>query len=248
MNERSSFEQTARATAFPPSPLSDPLRCGDLYCGDGNSGFGLAARNLGLDVVYAFEPDDAARTAYAANFGLVPQAGIVGDRLTHADVPPLNLLFSRLPYTTEEFDGVALRFLRLRHPVGVVFGGSGDDKDVEQVVEHIQRRMGQEGYVVSYRSLESRPFQYLGGVRHLLVAGTFRKEAFPWSEVESLAEQYDSATTPGDTPPLLTGLSPERVSLPVAKAVIGVMAEFVRETAGRTSNQRGAGDSRIAKK
>ena len=231
MNERLSFEQMARAIAFPPSPLSDPLRCGDLYCGDGEGGFGLAARSLGLEVVYAFEPDDDARAAYAANFGLVPQAGIVGDRLTNDDVPPLNLLFSRLPQTTEEFDEVVLRFLRLRRPVGVVFGGSGDDDDVERVVEHIQRRMGQEGYVVSYRSLESRPFQYLGGVRHLLVAGTSRKEAFPWSEVESLAEQYDSTMTPDDTP--LTGLGAERVSLPVARALVEVVAEFVvASTAG----------------
>ncbi len=229
MNERSSFEQVARAVAFPPSPLSDPLRCGDLYCGDGNSGLGLAARNLGLGVVYAFEPDEDSRNAYAASFGLVPQAGIVGDRLTNDDVPPINLLFSRLPHTTGEFDDVALRFIRLRRPVAVVFGGSGDDDEVERVVEHIKCRMGQEGYAVSYRSLESRPFNYPGGARHLLVAGTSRKEAFPWSEVESLVEQYDSATTPTDTP--LTG--PERVSLPVARALVEVVAEFVvASTAG----------------
>ena len=237
MNERLSFEQMARAIAFPPSPLSDPLRCGDLYCGDGDGGFGLAARSLGLEVVYAFEPDDEARAAYAANFGLIPQAGIVGGRLTNNDVPPINLLFSRLPHTTEEFDGVALRFIRLRRPVAVVFGGSGDDEDVEWVVEHIKRRMGLEGYVVSYRSVESRPFNYLGGVRHLLVAGMFRKEAFPWSEVESLAGQYDSATTFEDTP--LT--EPEQVSPPVARALVEVVAEFVRETVGTTSDQRDGG-------
>ena len=188
-------------------------------------------------MVYAFEPDDEARAAYAANFGLVPQAGIVGDRLTNDDDPPLNLLFSRLPHTIGGFDDVALRFIRLRRPVAVVFGGSGDDDEVERIVEHIKRRMGSEGYVVSYRSIESLPFNYPGGVRHLLVAGTSRKEAFPWSEVESLAEQYDSATTPEDTP--LTGLGAERVSLPVAQAVIETVAGFVRGTAQATSNQRG---------
>ena len=149
MNERLSFEQTARAVAFPPSPLSDPLRCGDLYCGDGESGFGLAARSLGLEVVYAFEPDEDSRNVYAASFGLVPQAGIVGDRLTNDDVPPLNLLFSRIPKDTAEFDGVVLRFLRLRRPVGVVFGGAGEPDEVEEVVGHVQRRMGKMGYVVS---------------------------------------------------------------------------------------------------
>ena len=228
MNGRLSFEQVVRAIAFPPSPLSDPFRCGDLYCGDGGnggSGFGVAARSLGLDVVYAFEPDEDSRNAYAARFGLTPYASIGKKPL--AEIPPLNLLFSRLPKDTAEFDDVALRFIRLRRPVAVVFGGSGDDDDVEQVVEHIQRRMGLEGYVVSYRSVESRPFNYPGGVRHLLVAGTQRREAFPWSEVESLAEQYDSATTFEDTP--LT--EPEQVSLPVARALVEVMAKFVRGTA-----------------
>ena len=220
MNEP--LERIARAVAFPPSPLSDPLRCGDLYCGEG--GFGLAARSLGLEVVYAFEPDQEARDAYAANFGLTPQAGIVGDRLTNSDVPPLNLLFSRLPHTTGEFDRVVLRFLRLRHPVGVVFGGSGDDDEVGEIVDHIHRRMELEGYVVSYRSLEAHPYQYLGGYRHLIVAGTYRAEPFPWDAVVELAVRYDS------TVPLEEAIAgyADSVSLSVAKAVVEVMAGFVR--------------------
>ena len=126
---------------------------------------------------------------------------------------------------------MALRFIRLRQPVAVVFGGSGDDDDVEQVVEHIKRRMGLGGYVVSYRSIESRPFNYPGGYRHLIVAGTYRAEPFPWDAVEELAIRYDSAV------PLEEAIvgDVDSVSLPVAKAVVGVMAEFVRETAGTTS-------------
>ena len=56
--------------------------------------------------------------------------------------------------------------------------------------------------------------------------------------MESLAEQYDSATTSEDTP--LTGPGAERESLPVARALVEVVAEFVvASTAGAAKELRG---------
>ena len=240
MNENGPWEEFrrfARAVLSPPSPLSEPPRCGDLYCGE--SGFGLAARNLGLEVVYAFEPDAAARCAYTAKFGLEPQAGIVGDRLTNDDVPPINLLFTRTPQDTAEFDRVVLGFLRLRRPVGVILGGAGELDEVEEVVEHVQRRMGQEGYTVSYRSLEAHPYQYPGGYRHLIVAGTSRRAPFSWNEVVALATRYDFLVAQETQGTAMGQPDADTVSLPVAQAVIETMAGFVRETAGTTSKPEG---------
>ena len=214
------FTQFARTVAFPPSPLSDPLRCGDLYCGESGSGFGVAARDLGLDVVYALEPNRESREAYRSRFGLLPHAKIGGRR-----VPDFNLLFGHLPGSAAEFDAVILPLINGRRPVGVVLGGSGDLDGVEEVWDHIKRRMEAGGYAVSYRSLDSEPAHYPLGLRHLIVAGTFRREPFPWDEVERLALERDAARDHSTTE------DPGVVSAPVAQAVVEVMVEFVTAAA-----------------
>lgn len=89
---------------------------------------------------------------------------------------------------------------------------------------YIERRMGLAGYAVNYRSLECHPYQHPGGFRHLIVAGTSRAEPFPWDEVERLAAVYDSATPWEEA----ESADPDVVSLPVAKAVVEVVAWFVR--------------------
>ena len=97
--------------------------------------------------------------------------------------------------------------------------------------------------MVSYRSLESRPFQYLGGYRHLVVAGTHRAEPFPWDAVEELAVRYDS-TTPAPVDEA-TADNADSVSLPVAQAVIETMARFVREAVG-TKDDKGHGQAAVS--
>ena len=44
------------------------IRCADFFCGIG--GFHEAARNLGLEIVFACDIDEQARHAYSTNYGL----------------------------------------------------------------------------------------------------------------------------------------------------------------------------------
>ena len=78
------------------SPEGGKPKCADLFCGPG--AFSLAAHNHGLEVAYAYEPDEEARMAYKANFGITPHA-YIGEGFTEENLPPdtLDLLFCRFP-------------------------------------------------------------------------------------------------------------------------------------------------------
>ena len=80
-------------TIPPPSNGSRPaslLRCADFFCSIG--GFHEAARNLGLEVVFACDIDEQARRAYSANYDLVPSGGVT--LIAPDDVPDHDLLFA----------------------------------------------------------------------------------------------------------------------------------------------------------
>ena len=79
---------------YPPSSNGSrpahALRCADFFCGIG--GFHEAARNLGLEVVFACDIDEQARRAYSANYGLQLKGDIT--LISPDDVPSYDLLFA----------------------------------------------------------------------------------------------------------------------------------------------------------
>ena len=112
------------------------FRCADLYCGSGEAG--VAICRAGLGIVYAYEPNEDARTKYEARLGLLPSCGGVGDSVRGApdfDVLVANItgkaqVLARKPdkrrnVTPDTPLEHALRFLRARRPPGAVLWGRG---------------------------------------------------------------------------------------------------------------------------
>ena len=93
-----SFKDILGETGVPPTTTEPSekdmrLKCADFFCGIG--GFHVAAKNLGLDVVFACDIDEDVRRAYQTNYGLVPRGDIVG--LRPDDVPDHDILFAGFP-------------------------------------------------------------------------------------------------------------------------------------------------------
>ena len=65
----------------------------DLFCGIG--GFHYAAESLGLRCVFASDIDEAARSQYEHNFGMVPAGNI--QHVKEKDVPDHDILFGGFP-------------------------------------------------------------------------------------------------------------------------------------------------------
>ena len=169
-----------------PRLLPGILRCADLYCGDGD--VSAAAFATGIEIAYAYELDADTRDAYLGRFGLEPFAGTTGDSVRMA--PPFDLLLVRLtadaltappapPRGRQKHDSPvehAMRFLRVRRPVGILFIGEGLPAGfADSVREATQEEMTRFGYRVEQRSgrLEA-------------IAGVLSTEPFPWPPVLTL--------------------------------------------------------------
>ena len=77
----------------PPQDYEGTLTCADFFCGIG--GFDVAARNLGLDVVFSCDINDDARRGYRHNFDMGPEGDI--NQLRVADVPDHDVLLAGFP-------------------------------------------------------------------------------------------------------------------------------------------------------
>ena len=140
-----------------PLPASGVLRVADLYSAP--AGLGDAARDAGLEVVYAHLPGDA-----------------VGDISDRNLIPPFDILTANLLGDgREEALAFALRFLRVRRPVAFVLA------DVQQadlgpafpqLVQDKTRRLG-----------------YRVDGRQCFVVGALRQEPFAWPAGKRLALQ-----------------------------------------------------------
>ena len=178
--------------------------CADLFCGPG--AISLAASGLGIEVAYAYEPDDEARRAYTANFGQEPHS-FIGEGFTADNTPPgdLDLLFCRFPDDEAEFDQVALRFLRYSSPVGACFISPPRKRKVnyegvakiererkdDKIADHMARRMAFLGYEVSSGVLVALSDED-GMVPHRVLVGIqppgMTGQDFPWPLVMEKAQ------------------------------------------------------------
>lgn len=117
------FEDAADAVLRPKNQsASGVLRCADLYCGDGEAT--QAALDLGMRVVYAYDPSESVCEDYLERFGQEPFAGSIEDSIEVA--PKFDLLLVRLNQGKQKV-GVehALRFMREREIAAAVFWGRG---------------------------------------------------------------------------------------------------------------------------
>ena len=171
------------------------IRCADFFCGIG--GFHQAARNLGLDVVFACDIDEDARKAYASNFDLHPAGDIVG--LRPEDVPDHDLLLAGFPCQPFSIIGrlqgfsdprgvlffEALRFIRAKRPEGIVL------ENVKQlstagngcVLRRILGDLRNLGYTVDWRVLNALDFGLPQKRERTIIVATQRRfDAFPWPQ------------------------------------------------------------------
>ena len=176
-----------------PTPREPDLRCADFFCGIG--GFHIAARNLGLQVVFACDIDEEVRRAYHHNFGLLPARDIVS--IDGRDVPGHDLLFAGFPCQPFSIIGrkqgfadprgvlffEILRFIRMHRPLGVIL------ENVKQlatashgaVINRIVKDLEDLEYFVDYKVLNALDFGLpQKRERTIVVASTVPFEVFPW--------------------------------------------------------------------
>ncbi len=189
----SSVERPLRSAA-PPSPRNGPgLKCADFFCGIG--GFHLAARNLGLEVVFACDIDEPARKAYHANFGLRPAGDIVS--LRPDDVPDHDLLFAGFPCQPFSIIGrqrgfadprgtlffQVLRFIQAKRPLGIVLENVKQLKTVDKgkVLRRILEDISDFGYSVDYKVLNALDYGLPQKRERTIIVATRQPfDSFPW--------------------------------------------------------------------
>ena len=157
----------------PPATARDNRKlwtCADFFCGIG--GFHVAAKNLGLKVVWACDIDDYARYAYKQNFGLEPQGDIL--KLKPSDAPDHDILCAGFPCQPFSIIGrqqgfsdprgslffEILRFVRSKRPAGIVLENVKQLATVDKgmVIRRILDDLGRLGYAVDYRVLNALDF------------------------------------------------------------------------------------------
>lgn len=148
----------------------DTLRCADLFCGIG--GFHVAARNLGLHVVFACDIDEQAKHAYSRNFGLYPSGDITS--INPYKVPDFDLLFAGFPCQPFSIIGQQrgfadprgtlffelLKFIRVKRPMGIVLENVKQLSTISKgrVLQRILDDVSEFGYSVDSRVLNALDF------------------------------------------------------------------------------------------
>ena len=180
-------------TALSPLP-SDTLRCADLFCGIG--GFHIAARNLGLSVVYACDIDGAARQAYATNYGLTPDGDIT--KAAMDSVPSFDILLAGFPCQPFSIIGrreglndprgslffEVMRFVRAQRPEGVILENVKQlaTADRGRVLTRIRDELEGEGYTVDCQILNALDYGLPQKRERTIIVATLRPVAFPWPQ------------------------------------------------------------------
>ena len=208
------LDEKVDSVAGPPPPDSwTAFRCADFFCGIG--GFHVAARNLGLKVVWASDIDEDARRAYLANYGLQPEGDIVS--IMPENVPSHDLLFAGFPCQPFSIIGrqqgfsdprgtlffEVLRFVRVHRPMGIVL------ENVKQlytasagaVLLRIKAELGELGYDVDAKVLNALDFGLpQKRERTFIVASLASFDEFPWPEdkvpMKPLAEVLETNPDP----------------------------------------------------
>ena len=176
-----------------PSPGINALRCADFFCGIG--GFHVAARNLGLNVVFACDIDEHARRAYHANYGMYPAGDIAA--IMPDNVPDFDLLLAGFPCQPFSIIGQRrgfndsrgtmffqmLRFIRAKRPAGIVLENVKQLSTISkgQVLKRILDEISGLGYKVDCKVLNALHFGLpQKRERTIIVASRRPFQLFPW--------------------------------------------------------------------
>lgn len=186
------FDAMIDAVLSPPPRRrdSDRLTCIDLFCGIG--GFHIAAKNLGLDVIFASDIDEEARAAYQHNYGMLPEGDIVS--IKAEDIPDHDILLAGFPCQPFSIIGSKrgtadprgtlfleiLRIVRVKKPLGIVM------ENVKQlattpVLGQIVDNLRSMGYSVDWRILNALDFGLPQKRERVIIVATLTAfDKFPW--------------------------------------------------------------------
>jgi len=190
------FNDMVDSVLAPPPPQdaeSHTLRCADMFSGIG--GFHVAANNLGLEVVFACDIDDAARATYQHNFGLAPEGDIT--RIRAESIPDHELLFAGFPCQPFSIIGnkqgfadprgtlwfEVARIIRAKKPQGVVLENVKQltTADKGKVLQRILDDLTDIGYTVDHRIFNAVNFGLPQKRERTIIVATLAKfEKFPW--------------------------------------------------------------------
>lgn len=171
----------------------DRLTCIDLFCGIG--GFHIAAKNLGLDIIFASDIDEDACATYKHNFGLSPMGDIVA--IPASEIPDHDILLAGFPCQPFSIIGSKrgtfdsrgtlyreiIRIARVKKPLGIVL------ENVKQLVTAQRGMILREiicdlenmGYTVDWRILNALDFGLpQKRERVIIVASLLKFDAFSW--------------------------------------------------------------------
>lgn len=188
------------AVLGPPPRYSEPesrLACIDLFCGIG--GFHVAAKNLGLEVVFASDIDAEARAAYRYNYGMVPAGDIVSVKVE--DIPDHDILLAGFPCQPFSIIGSKkgtsdprgtlfleiLRIIRGKKPLGIVLENVKQLATAEHgsILKQIVDDLRGMGYSVDWRILNALNFGLPQKRERVIIVATLPVfEEFPWPTEE----------------------------------------------------------------
>ena len=148
---------------FRPMPTpGDTVRVAHIFCGKGEHS--QIAREVGLDLVYAEEPDEEARKVFAGNLGLIPQN--IAKAIDFKQMPDFDVLLVSLPEgERENAISYALRFLHIRRPR--VFLMVGDGEGQEEALALVEKGTEPMHYAAAAGSREKGQFYVVGTLGEL---------------------------------------------------------------------------------
>jgi len=190
------FDAMVNAVLSPPlghEERGSPLTCIDLFCGIG--GFHIAARNLGLDEVFASDIDDNACATYQHNFGIYPKGDIVpmkADDLPNHDIllagfpcQPFSIIGSKRG--TADSRGTLfleiIRIARVKKPLGIVIENVKQLATTQHgaVLQRILDDLKDIGYTTDSRILNALDFGLPQKRERVIIVATLQKfDKFPW--------------------------------------------------------------------
>ncbi len=181
------FDEMLDNVLYPRAGQPGVLYCADLYCGDGATN--RAASATGVETVYAYTLDEAEVEPYLDQFNNEPFTGTTGDSVRLA--PEFDLLFVRIDENAltpppqskrgrQRYDAPvehALRFMRVRQPLGILFWGRDlPDSLIDDVVAEISEDAERLGYCPQIRLNGNAAF----------IAAVRAGNSFSWPDMPSL--------------------------------------------------------------